>query len=82
VTDRWLRPLFVLLLMLSVALIACAETSSGTTQNPVDPTEVAQTETESTGSTETVVEVALPSGEEALAAAAGQPHVLWFWGAH
>lgn len=26
--------------------------------------------------------VALPSGAEAIAAAHGKPHVLWFWGAH
>ena len=28
------------------------------------------------------IAVALPSGREAIAAAEGSAHVLWFWGAH
>ena len=74
-------------MMVSVALVACAESASQTTQVAAEPTATSEpaesTQTsEQTEPAETVVEVALPSGEEALAAAAGRPHVLWFWGAH
>ena len=91
-TNRRLQPLFVLLMTVSVALVACAESASETTQvaeepnatsEPTETSEAAEsTQTsEQTEPVKTVVEV-VPSGEEALAAAAGEPHVLWFWGAH
>lgn len=32
--------------------------------------------------TTTSVPEPIPTGREALAANAGKPHVLWFWGAH
>ena len=41
---------------------------------------VMQEEVEST--TTTVVPEPLLTGREAIAAAEGTPHVLWFWGAH
>ena len=71
-TNRRLRPLITLLVSLAtvvVALASCAEggpESTNATQQPTDMT----------------AEVALPSGNDALTAAAGQPHVVWFWGAH
>jgi len=37
---------------------------------------------EPAATTRTAVQVVLPTGREALAAAEGEPHVLWFWGAN
>lgn len=83
----------VVLLLFGLAASACASaavTEVGSAPEPDQSTVVAQSaaaEPEVAGDepvapTTTAVQVVLPTGREALAAAEGEPHVLWFWGAN
>ncbi len=60
-----------LVLLLLVAAVATGCTARAA---PVDEVAVAVGDV--------VAREAVPTGRDALAATQGEPHVLWFWGAH
>jgi len=70
--------------------VSAAVTEVGSVAEPAQTTVVAESaeaesapaEDESVATTTSAVQVVLPTGREALAAAEGEPHVLWFWGAN
>jgi hypothetical protein len=62
-----------LLLLVALLVSACGS------DNP--PVEFAA-ESSAAGSTETVVAIEVASGPDAIAAAQGTAHILWFWGAN
>ena len=87
------RNLLAVVAVVGVLASACASaavTEVGSAPEPDQTTVVAQSaatepgaaENEPVATTTTTVQVVLPTGREALAAAEGEPHVLWFWGAN
>lgn len=75
---RWLSIFTPCLLTLALVASACGTTETVTEYQLTADVESVLVE-ESVVESEAVV---VPTGREALAAVEGEPHVLWFWGAH
>ncbi|MGI9605486.1 MAG: hypothetical protein ACR2P0_05045 [Acidimicrobiales bacterium] len=87
-----MRRYFAAVIALALVGAACGaqevDVTSAQAPTEVPPTMAVAEETPEASvatATSTVIEavpIIVPTGREALAAAEGTPHVLWFWGAH